>query len=49
MSEIVTVKIDERGRLVVSKATREALNIYGESAIVRLEIEVRERNQDEDN
>ena len=49
MSEVATAKIDERGRLVVPKATREALNIYGESAIVRLEIEVRQRNLDSNN
>lgn len=43
MGEIVTAKIDERGRLVVPKAAREALDIYGESAIVRIEIEVRDK------
>lgn len=48
MGEIATAKIDERGRLVVPKAVREALDIYGESAIVRLEIEVRERGSKED-
>lgn len=49
MSEVATAKIDERGRLVVPKPTREALNIYGESAIVRLEIEVRQRDLDSNN
>lgn len=48
MSEVATAKIDERGRLVVPKATREALGIHGESAIVRLEIEVRERDLNSD-
>lgn len=37
MSGVATAKIDERGRLVVPKAVREALGIYEESAIVRLE------------
>lgn len=46
MSEVATSKVDERGRLVIPKATREALGIYGESAIVRLEIEVRDQDSD---
>lgn len=42
MGEVATAKIDERGRLVVPKAVREALDIYGKEAIVRVEIEVRD-------
>lgn len=47
MGEIATAEMDDRGRLVVPKAVRKALGVYGEPAIVRLEIEVREKKSDE--
>lgn len=48
MGEVATAKMDERGRIVVPTAVRDALGVRGESAIVRIEIEVRERNPGSD-
>lgn len=48
MGEVATAKMDERGRIVVPTAVREALGVRDQSAIVRFEIEVRDRNSDSD-
>jgi len=42
MAETTTVQMDDEGRVTVPKATRELLDVEGDKAILRLDIEVRE-------
>jgi len=44
MGETTVTQIDKRGRLVVPAAVRRALNVDGESADVRVSVEVLERH-----
>lgn len=42
MAEVTTLKLDKQGRITVPKPVRQALGVDGESAVVRIELEVRD-------